>query len=82
MRKRISKYIATVDYFDKTLIVLYSTGGGVSIASFTSVIRTPGGIASASLGFCVFFNCMNHKKLLKTTRNKNKKHNKIFMLAN
>ena len=32
--KRLSKYIASFDYFDKPLIVLSATSGGVSIALF------------------------------------------------
>ena len=30
MSKKLSKYIAAFDYFDKTLIVLSATSGGVS----------------------------------------------------
>ena len=32
MSKRLGKYIAAIDYFEKTLIVLFATCGGVSIA--------------------------------------------------
>ena len=49
MSKRLSKYIAFCDYFDKSLIVLSATGGSISVAPFPTVIRTPVGIASASL---------------------------------
>ena len=41
MNKRLSKYIASFDYFDKSLIVLSATSGGISIASFTTVIEIP-----------------------------------------
>ena len=34
MSKRLSKYIASFDYFDKYLLVLSATSGSVSIASF------------------------------------------------
>ena len=47
MSKILSKYIAAFDYFDKTLIVLSATSGGVSIISFASVIGAPAGKASA-----------------------------------
>ena len=50
MSKRLSKYIASFDYFDKSLIALSATSGRISIASFATVIGTPVGIASASLG--------------------------------
>ena len=49
MSKRLSKYIASFDYFDKYLIVLSATTGSISIASFATVIGTSVGIASASL---------------------------------
>ena len=49
MSKRLSKYIAFCDYFDKSLIALSATSGSISITSFTTVIGTPVGIASASL---------------------------------
>ena len=49
MSKRLSKYIASFDYIDKSLIVLSATSGNITIASFATVIGTPVGIASASL---------------------------------
>ena len=48
MSKILSKYIAAFDYIDKNLIVLSATSGGICIISFTSTIRSPAGIASAS----------------------------------
>ena len=48
MSKSLSKYIASFDYFDKSLIVLSVTTGSISIASFAAAIGAPGGIASAS----------------------------------
>ena len=49
MSKRLSKCIASFDYFDKSLIVLSATSGRISIDSFATVIGIPTGIASASL---------------------------------
>ena len=48
MRKRLSKYIASLDYFDKSLIFLSVATGSISIAAFATVIGAPAGIASAS----------------------------------
>ena len=48
MSKRLSKYIASFDYFDKLLIVLSVTTGSISIASFGTVTRAPVGMVSAS----------------------------------
>ena len=49
MNKRLSKYIASCDYFDKSLIFLSAMSGSIYIASFATVIGTPVGIGSASL---------------------------------
>ena len=81
MSKRLSKYIASFDYFDKSFIILSATAGIISIASFTTVIGAPVGIASASFSLVFSISTGIIKKLLKTTRNKKKKHNKIVMLA-
>ena len=81
MSKRLSKYIAFCDYFDKSLIVLSATSASISIASFATVIGTPVGIASASLSLAFSLSTGIVKKLLKTTRNNKKKHNKIIVLA-
>ena len=77
MSKRFSKYIASLDYFDKSLIVLSPTSGSISIASFATLV----GIASASLSLAFLLSTGLVKKLLKTTRNKKKKHNKVVILA-
>ena len=81
MSKRLSKFIAFCDYFGKSLIVLSVTSGSISIASFATVIGALVGIASASLSLTFSLSTGIIKKLLKTTRNKKKKHNKIIMLA-
>ena len=81
MSKKLSKYISFFDSFDESLILLSVASGGVSIASFAIVIGIPVGITSASLSLA-FSLCIGLvKKLLKATRNKKMKHNKIDMLA-
>ena len=79
--KKLSKYVAAFDYIDKILIALSATTGGVSICLFTSVVGAPVGIASASFTLIFSLTTGIVKKLLSTTRNKKKKHDKIFMLA-
>ena len=81
MSKRLIKYIASFEYFDKSLIVSSVTTGSISVASFATVIGAPVGIVSASfsLAFSMFTGII--KNLLKTSGNKKKKHNKIVMLA-
>ena len=81
MSKRLSKYIASFDYFDKSLIVLSATSGSISIASFATVIETPIRIVSASLSLAFSLSAGLVKKLLEITRNKKNKHNIIVMLA-
>ena len=81
MSKILSKYIDSFDYFDKSLIVLSVTTGSISIASFATVIGAPVGIVSASFSLSFSISTGIVKKLLKTTRNKEKKHSKIVMLA-
>ena len=81
MSKRLSKHIASFDYFDKSLIVLSVTTGSISSASFATVIGAPVGIASASLSLAFSISTGIVKKLFKTTRNKKKKDDKIVMLA-
>ena len=81
MSKKLSKYISFFDYLDKSLIVFSVTSGGVSIALFATVIGIPVGITSASLRLAFSLCTGLVKKLLKATRNKEKKHNKIVMLA-
>ena len=81
MSKRLSKYIASIDYFDKPLIVLSTTTGSISTASFATVIGAPVGIVSASFSLAFSISTGTIKKLLKATRNKKKKHNKVVILA-
>ena len=81
MTKRLSKYIAFLIILITLLIVLSATSGSISIASFATVIETPVEIASASLNLTFSLSTRLVKKLLKTTRNKKKKHNKIVMLS-
>ena len=73
MSKRLSKYIAPFDYFDKLLIVLSVTTGGISIASFSVIIGAPVGLVSAS--FSIVFSSFTGivKKLLKTATRKKEK---------
>ena len=70
MSKKLSKYIAAFDYIDKTLIVLSTTSGGISIISSTSVIGVPPEMPSASLTLVFSLTSGIINKLLKITRKK------------
>ena len=81
MSKKLSKYNAFFEYFNKSIIVLSVTTGSISIASFATVIGAPVGSVSASFSLPFSISTGLIKKLLKTTRSKKKKHNKIVMLT-
>ena len=51
--KIFNKYILAFDSFDKTLILLSATSGGICLDSFSSVVGAPVGITSASFGFAL-----------------------------
>ena len=79
--KILNKYVALFDYIDKILLVISATSGGVSIISFTIVIRAPVAIASESFTLIFSLTIRIIKKLLSITKNKKKKHVKILALA-
>ena len=69
MSKRLSNYIASFDYFNKSLFVLSVATGSISIPSFATVIGATIGMmgASCSLTFSITRGFV--KNFLKTTRN-------------
>ena len=73
MSKRLSKYIASFGYFDKSLIVLCAATGSISITSLATVIEAPVGMMSASCSLAFSITIGFLKKFLKTIRNKKKK---------
>ena len=81
MSKNLSKYIASFEYLDKSLIVLSVATGSISIASIATAIGAPVGTKSASCSLLFSVATGFGKKFLKTIRNKKKKHNKTVMLA-
>ena len=73
MSKNLSKYIASLEYFGKSLIVLSITTGSISIASFAAIIGAPVGIMSTTCSLAFSITAGFVKKFLKTIRNKKKK---------
>ena len=79
--KIISKYIVSLDHFDKSLNVLSILSGIISIGSFATVIGTTAELIRASCSFTFSITSGFVKRFLQIIRNKKKKHNNIVMLA-
>ena len=77
--KKLSKYVTAFDYIDKVLIVLSATSSGVCIISSASVVGAPVGIESGSFTLIFSLTAGIIKKLLSITKNKKKKHDKIYI---
>ena len=79
--KKLNKYLFSFDYLDKTFITLSASFGTLSIASQATVIGIPAGITGASLTLIFTIGTGISKSLLKVTKKRKKKHNKIIELA-
>ena len=79
--KKLNKYIVSFDYLDKIFIALSASFGTLSIASYASVVGPPAGIAGSSLTLMFTIGTGISKSLLKVTKRRKKKHNKIIALA-
>ena len=79
--KKISKCIVAFDYADKLFITLSASFGTLSIASHSTIVGIPVGIAGASLTLIFTVTTGVVKKLINITRKKKKKHNRIIALA-
>ena len=79
--KKINKYLVSFDYLDKIFITLSTSFGTLSIASYASVVGIPAGITGASLTLVFTIGTGIRKSLLKLTKKRKKKHNKIIVLG-
>ena len=79
--KKLNKYLVSFDYLHKIFIALSASFGTLSIASYASVVGKPAGIAGSSLTLIFTTGTGISKSLLKLTKKRKKKHNKIFVLA-
>ena len=68
MSKRFSKYIASFDCFDKSLIVLSVATGSISIASFATAVEASVGIMSASCSLAISITTGFVKKVFKINK--------------
>ena len=74
---KLNKYLVSFDYLDKIFITLSASFGTLIIASQAAVI----GITGASLTLIFTIGTDISKSLLKVTKKRKKKHNKIIELA-
>ena len=79
--KKLNKYLVSFGYLDKIFITLAASFGTLSIASYASVVGIPAGITGASLTLVFTIGTGISKSLLKLTKKRKKKHNKIIVLA-
>ena len=77
--KKLNKYLVSFDYLDKIFITLSASFGTLSIAS--QYIGIPAGITGASLTLIFTIGTGINKSLLKVTKKRKEKHNKITALA-
>ena len=79
--KKLNKYIVSFDYLDKIFITLSASFGTLSIASHATMVGIPVGIAGSSLTLIFTISTGVNKSLLRITKKRKKKHNKIIALA-
>ena len=79
--KKLNKYLVNFDYLDKIFITLSASFDTLSIASQATVTGIPAGITGASLTLIFTIGTGISKSLLKVTKKRKKKHNKIIELA-
>ena len=79
--KKLNKYIVSFDYLDKIFIALSASFSTLSIASYATVVGLSVGIAGSSLTLIFTIRTGINKSLLKVTKKRKKKHNKIISLA-
>ena len=78
--KKLNKYLVSFYYLGK-IFALSASFGTLSIISYASVVGTPAGIAGSSLTLIFTIGTCISKSLLKVTKKRKKKHNKIIVLA-
>ena len=80
MIKELGKCLVSFDYLDKIFITL-SASFGTFDTSYASVVGIPAGITGTSLTLLFAIGTGISKSLLKLTKKRKKKHNKIIVLA-
>ena len=76
--KQLNKYLVSFDYLDKIFITLSASFSTLSVASYPTVLGLPVGIAGSSLTLIFTIGTGINKSLLRETKKRKKKHNKII----
>ena len=79
--KKLNKYLVSFDYLDKIFFTLSASFSTLSIVSYATVLGLPIGIAGSSLTLTFTIGTGINKSLLRVTKRRKKKHNKIVALA-
>ena len=79
--KKLNKYLVSLDYLDKIFITFSASFDTLSIASYTAVVGIAVDIGGSSLTLIFTIGTDINKSLLKVTKKRKKKHNKIIALA-
>ena len=79
--KKLNKYIVGFDYLDKIFIALSASFSTLSIASHATIVNMHAGIIGSSLTLIFTLGMGISKSLLKITKKRKKKHNKIIVLS-
>ena len=79
--KKLNKYIVSFDILDKIFIALSASFSTLSMVSYATIVGLPVGIAGSSLTLIFMVSTGINKSLLKVTKKRKKKHNKIIALA-
>ena len=66
--EKLNTFLVSFDYLDKICIALSASFGTLSIASYSSVVGTPAGIAGSSLTLIFTIGTDISKSLLKVTK--------------
>ena len=79
--KKLNKYLVSFDYLDKIFIALSASFSTLSVALYSTVIGLPVGIAGSSLTLIFTIGTGISKSLLRVTKKRKNKDNKIIALA-
>ena len=78
MSKTLSKYIAVLEYFYKTMLVLSATRGSTFVPAFGAVMGAP--VETTNANFSLFFSSSNGiiKNVLKTAGKRKRNTGRLF----